>query len=236
MNPHTSLLTAVTLTGVDSHTDLDRAIALARWAPRVEWGVLYSARRAGQEGRYPTFKEAARILIRLREAGVATAVHLCGGAVPRVLAGEDPVAWELANLARRVQLNFNQARAPLDVGLIDLFADRLGRPVITQHNAANADVHVTLVHPLHQVLFDASGGRGERPAGWDAPLSGKRCGYAGGLSPANVRAELRAMVRAAAGQPFWVDMETSLRDADDRFDLDACARVLAEVDGWAQGR
>lgn len=230
-NP-TSLLTCVTLTGVDDHTDLTELVALSRWAPRVEWGVLYSPSRSGKGGRYPAVKRAKAILAALGEEGIGSAVHLCGAGVNGALLGQDDDALELAHLAGRVQLNFNQNRQPVDLGLVDSLADHLGKPVITQYNRANADVHLILSSPYHQVLFDASGGRGTRPEAWPAPLDGKRCGYAGGLGPASISQDLQFIATAAGEHPFWVDMETLLRDPDDRFDLKACSQVLTSVHQW----
>lgn len=226
------LMTVVTLTGVDEHTPLDAVVDLSERFPFVEWGVLYSPNRAGKEGRYPAVENALRILQELREHGVSTAVHLCGGGVIGALGGRDANALALADLAGRVQLNFNQARKALDLGTVDAFANRLGKPVITQHNKANETVHFHLTSPFHQVLFDASGGRGTRPDQWPAVLPGIRCGFAGGLGPENVANEIDRIADASHGYPFWIDMESSLRDREDRFDLGICEEVLTAVEHW----
>lgn len=226
------LMTVVTLTGVDDQTSLSDVIELSERFPFVEWGVLYSPNRAGKEGRYPAVENALHILQELRENGVSTAVHLCGGGVIGALDGRDATALELAERAGRVQLNFNQARKALDLSSIDAFANRLGKPVITQHNPANETVHLHLTSPFHQVLFDASGGRGTRPQQWPSMLPGIRCGFAGGLAPENVADELERIAEASHGYPFWIDMESSLRDRQDRFDLGVCEDVLAAVEHW----
>ncbi len=231
-------LMATTLTGVDEHTDLDTLIALSRQFPFVEWGVLYSPNRAGQGGRYPAVPAALEILRVLQEANVATAVHLCGAGVPGAIDGSDANALALAALAGRVQLNFNQTRQPLDLEALDDFIDRWGKPTITQFNQANAQVHLGLsvaASLFHQVLFDASGGRGSKPDEWPTPLPGIPCGFAGGLGPANVRSELERIHAAAQGHRFWIDMETSLRNPQDAFDLGLCEQVLRSVDAWRRG-
>lgn len=226
------LMTVVTLTGVDDTTPLDDVIALSEQFPFVEWGVLYSPSRAGQGGRYPAVDRALQILKVLQERGVSTAVHLCGGGVMGALNGQDATALELAGLAGRIQLNFNQGRQALDLSTIDAFANRLGKPVITQHNRANETVHLHLTSPFHQVLFDASGGRGTQPAHWPSTLPGIRCGFAGGLGPESVVRELGRIAEASQGYPFWIDMETSLRNREDRFDLAVCEEVLTAVEHW----
>lgn len=228
------LLSAVTLTGADDTTDPQALVSLSRWAPRVEWGILYSPTRAGLGGRYPRVEHAVALLSALREEGIATAVHLCGQAVPDFLAGRSQDAKVLTDLAGRIQLNFNQLRSPVDLGRVDDIAEALDKPIITQHNAANVHVHEDLGSPVHQVLFDASGGRGTQPDSWPAPLPGKFCGYAGGLGPENVFAELDAIATACQGQRFWIDMESRVRTVQDVFDLDACAQVLTQVNRWIE--
>lgn len=104
------LLSAVTLTGADDTTDPQALVSLSRWAPRVEWGILYSPTRAGLGGRYPRVEHAVALLSVLREEGIATAVHLCGQAVPDFLAGRSQDAKVLTDLAGRIQLNMNTPR------------------------------------------------------------------------------------------------------------------------------
>jgi len=54
------------------------------------------------------------------------------------------------------------------------------------------------------------------------------CGYAGGIGPDNT-----ATVAAAAvgSGPFWLDMESGVRDRDNRLDLGLCRRVCEAVYG-----
>src|SRR5690606_7660279 len=121
--------------------------------------VLYSPKRAGQEGRYPTLAQDLALLEALRQAGGRTAVHLCGAAVDQFL-DYHPDTRALVELAGRVQVNFNQARRPLDLAALDRSAWCLGKPLITQHHAGNLAVSQGLSNCYHQVLFDASGGTG----------------------------------------------------------------------------
>ena len=66
-------------------------------------------------------------------------------------------------------------------------------------------------------LFDASGGRGLEPLEWPKHLQDWTCGYAGGLGPGNLRRELPRIAAAAGPFPYWIDMESKLRDDEDRF-------------------
>lgn len=69
----------------------------------------------------------------------------------------------------------------------------------------------------HQLLVDASGGRGVSPAEWTRPNTTRAVGFAGGLGPDNLAGELPRIAAVARG-PWWVDMETKLR-TDDWFDI-----------------
>ncbi|MDK9702533.1 MAG: hypothetical protein OEL20_05290 [Sulfuritalea sp.] len=230
-------LSHCTLTGVDDATDLTRLAGLSRDYPIVEWGFLYSPKRQGQPGRYPSVATLQRAFREL-PADVRVALHVCGEGVPDLLAGESVVRELVSRVAARggrVQLNFNQHRKPVD--LIDLrrFLDAMpATTVITQHNSANQDVWRELHdRENHAVLFDASGGNGVLPAQWPHPLPEVACGYAGGLGPDTLYEHLARIDRAAEARPFWIDMEGRLRAGDregiDRLSLDRCRFCLEIV-------
>jgi hypothetical protein len=53
-------------------------------------------------------------------------------------------------------------------------------------------------------------------------------GYAGGLGPETVAKVLPQLTQAT---PFWIDMESKIRNGDDRFDVGLCRRVCEAVYG-----
>jgi hypothetical protein len=225
-----SMLTHCTLTGVDEKTDLADVSVMSGEHPIVEWGFLYSPKRQGQPGRYPSvgfLREAFQSL----PDHVRVAVHVCGTGVPQLIEG-DGVARELVHLIAqrggRVQLNFNAFVLEPDFHQLELCMQ--GFPAaqfITQYNESNYHVWRELRGAdNHSVLFDASGGRGVEPLKWESPLSGVTCGYAGGLGPTNVATKLEAIQASVGNRPFWIDMEGKLRDRNDWFDLKACEAVL----------
>lgn len=226
-----------TLTGVDESTDLPTLTALSREFPIVEWGFLYSPKRQGLPGRYPSADSLRRAFTELSPE-VRVALHVCGGGVPDLLEGESVVS-ELVELVAarngRVQLNFNQTRDPLDLGqLIGFMSRHPALTVITQHNLANYWLWRLLrVAANHAVLFDASGGRGLLPEAWPEPLPGVPCGYAGGLGPENLSEQLTRIQAVAGNAAIWVDMEGRLRtvgaDGVDRFDLGRCRACLTSM-------
>lgn len=235
-------ITYCTLTGVDERTDLSMIAGLSTQYPSVEWGFLYSPKRQGQPGRYPSV-EFLQAAFKTLPANVNVAFHVCGEGVHQLIEGEATVS-ELVKLvgqrAGRIQLNFN-AHAIGSTFTIEQvrFCIETHSPIefITQYNQSNVHVWKLLKDcKNHSVLFDASGGRGIETTDWEAPLPGVRCGYAGGLGPANVAAALTKILEATGNAPFWIDMEGKLRDGDDWFDLNAARAVLDAVANPIQGR
>lgn len=218
-----------TLTGVDEHTTLATLGALSQQYPFVEWGVLYSPGRAGTQGRYPSATWLAGLASALRRGREVPqfALHLCGDAVHDFLAGGR--VTELAAAFPRIQLNFRASDIALPA-LVEALRRHPDQMVLTQHNQTNARVAQTLrPAPNHGLLFDASGGRGVLRGAWPAPFPGFACGYAGGLGPHNLAQQLPAIHAAADGAPYWIDMESSLRNELDRFDLSRARAALIEV-------
>lgn len=234
-------LTYCTLTGVDSRTDLDAIATLSAEYPIVEWGLLYSPKRQGLPGRYPSVVMLQRLLLEL-PADIRLALHVCGSGVPDLLADADAVVCELADMVEarggRIQLNFNHSSGDVAIDALERFLQR--RPhlrVITQRNAANAGVWEALSDcENHSILFDASGGRGVSPDVWPAPLHPARCGYAGGLSPENLLTQLQGIEAVAGNATTWIDMEGSLRlrdeIGDDWFNLARARAVLHQLARW----
>lgn len=218
-------LHTVTFTGPDDRTDPAALARLAHRYPFVEWAILSSPLRAGKP-RCPGDAWVADF-VRVCPA-VRKSIHLADADIDLWLGGDPRIAAK-AQAFDRAQLNFDQERSPRDPEQLVAGISR-GRPVvILQHHAGNADLIEALRRRTtgFEVLFDASSGKGVLPASWPIPIGGVECGYAGGLGPATIRAELPRIAAAAAG-PFWIDMASSVRDpADDSFSLDACEAVLA---------
>jgi predicted TIM-barrel enzyme len=228
-------LTFCTLTGVDENTPLGELSSLSNRYPVVEWGFLYSPKRQGQPGRYPSV-EYLRMAFSQLPAHVNVALHVCGDGVRQLIYAETFVT-ELVRLVEqrggRVQLNFNAHRAESEFSLAQVracIARYPGVQFITQYNTANAHVWEELKDlSNHSVLFDASGGNGISPSEWMPPLKGVACGYAGGLGPDNVDTELARIHAVTGNAPFSIDMEGKLRDRDDCFNRNAAKAVLDAV-------
>lgn len=224
----------VSLTGADDTVDPAALLALSHEFPLVEWAILSSQQRAGTT-RYPSEEWVARFHATCPD--VHKAIHLCGKDVDLFLA-KDAQILEKVSRFDRVQLNFNQRRQPKDLAVLAQVANSISQTVILQHNSANLQLWAQLHSKIDglTMLFDASGGRGQSPAaGWPEMFPGTECGFAGGLGPDNVTAELATIATVAAGRKFWIDMESKLRaPADDSFSLNACRAVLAQVAAYPQ--
>lgn len=203
----------ITLTGADERTDIDALVELVHANPLVEIGLLLTLSPEGCP-RYPSLawidKAAAKLSGRC-------ALHVCGAAARALL-----IDGGLATVTRhapRVQVN-----GLLGAGEVETIA-ALVDTVITQHNDANLAL-LSVRARNHQLLMDASGGRGLSPATWSPPDTEKLVGFAGGMGPDNLAAEL-ARLAPVARDGAWVDMENKLR-TDDWFDL-AIARRCVEI-------
>lgn len=233
-------LVCCTLTGIDAGVPFETLQEISRRHSYVEFGVLYSTSRQGK-GRYPSLSWISKLAQQAQEQpGVRLALHVCGGAVEDLLTGQGHVA-EVAAAFPCIQLNFVASQQPLHF-LCDLVDRHPEKSFITQHNANNSGLWRSLSDkPNHSVLFDESGGRGQEPGAWQAPLEitsemlpsravAPLCGYAGGLGPDNLAVHLEKIALVTGKRPFWVDMETKLRDANDAFDIKAAQACLDAVE------
>lgn len=231
-------LSSCTLTGVDEKTSLAELERLSKLFPQVEWGFLYSPKRQGTPGRYPSIAFLEHFFERLSEP-VRIALHVCGEGVANLLRGNPIELHLLQHVAKRngrIQLNFNQRHDPVD---LDILAELLhGHPettFITQHNDANGELIEELLCRgvvNHAVLFDSSGGQGVECKDWPKPAL-IPCGYAGGLGPDNIATEFCKIAAKVGERTIWIDMEGNLRrndrDGVDWLDLCRCHTVLASV-------
>ena len=202
---------SITLTGADERTDVSRLLRL-----RAEIGLLYTATPEGRN-RYPRREWIAEIVPRLSRV----AIHVCGSGARRELRS-GKLSDIVAN-AQRIQVNGRLDA--LDVE--DICAQYYSHTIITQHRPDNARL-LAVSASNHAVLIDASGGRGVSPESWEPPKTEKQVGYAGGLGPENIAAELERIGQVASGF-WWIDMEGKLR-IDDWFSLDRAEQCVSCVE------
>lgn len=207
----------VTLTGVDRKTDLK---SLPKYC---EIGLLLSATNTGNRyfNEIEIF-EVARDVSKTHHV----AIHVCGQVAKDKLFSDKDYLSEACRYAGRIQVNGIVGSADLHY----LCRHRHGLGIITQHTKMNQHL-IYNDNVSHQVLVDASGGRGVLPDKWTRPDTIKRVGFAGGLSPDNLFGELN-LIEKVAFEPYWVDMESSLRDENDWFDVSKADEVMSEFGRW----
>lgn len=205
----------ITFTGLDARTDLARCHRIAGRYP-VEWGVLFSATRQGVCRRYPPVGVIENVL----KYGMTLAAHLCGQYAREVMAGGDVSAPVRMFWFERVQVNHHEP----DPVVIGRFAEKCGSAGIAQTSADQFPQAAGV-----DWLFDRSGGRGVAPPAWPPhPGEGQFVGYAGGICPANV---VQVIADIGSTGPYWLDMESGVRDSEDWLDLDMVEEVCRQVYG-----
>jgi len=215
-----------TITGADETVAPGSLASLSEAYPHAEWAVLYSPDREGTL-RYPgaAWRETFALLVAPR---ARTAIHLCGEAVRQF---EECGLDDIIAPFERIQLNFSARRYKGNVQRLAERAARTRQTVIVQAHPGNGDVYKIFAQfgPV-EVLHDCSGGRGIAAEGWLPPFE-VPTGYAGGLHPDMLQAQLRDINAAAGDAVVWCDMESSVRHREDEsFSLIAAEKAL-EVSG-----
>lgn len=212
------LPTFITFTGVDDQTYVNDLVRLQNLYP-IEWGVLISRDRQGNEPRYPKHPH------HFTEWGACCAGHLCGAIARDVMDFHFNLPDLVPAMARFQRVQVNTANP--NVAAAQRFSQMIGKRVILQ---TREQQQFPFAYDVDW-LFDCSGGAGKRPDRWP-PCDWKLVGYAGGISPDNVLATMEAI--NAVGPhigPYWLDMESGVRDDNDQFSIEKVWAVCEAVYG-----
>lgn len=217
---HKNLPEFITFTGVDDETDPYELVRLSDDYP-VEFGILFSPKRQGIEPRYPKLTTIEWLA---EELPLRLSAHLCGADARMVIEQGESKHDHLFVNFQRAQINSSDPYlVPSAIG--NWAAQRNLRAILQ----CRADFpRVASV----DVLYDTSGGRGTVPDSWPVAVNTTFCGYAGGLRPENV-AQLVLTFGLKASR-YWIDMESGVRDENDRFSLGKCRAVCEAVYGPAR--
>lgn len=234
----------VTITGADEGVDQYELIHLSRFYPFVEWGILFSAKRRGHEPRYPSFawiRDLENLTGSLGSAGGLRArlsMHLCGSEARTAAAMAE--SFEPGECWERIQVNGYQPNAATEkwrrIKSHRIALWRVGRWILQARSIETLEaVFNDALTADADVLFDPSGGAGAKPLEWPKmpvkilPYTARRCGFAGGITPENVRDVIGAVAaKNETLESIWIDMESGVR-TDDKFDLDKVESVLDSV-------
>lgn len=227
------ILTGITFTGIDEHTDLMRVEKIQARYPYAEFGVLFSLDWIYNGHRYPI----PAIVLELERRKIRLSAHLCGKMAIQAAKGDfSPMEQTVGSahafdIFRRCQLNIQTGGLFDDLHRLDLSSTRLHEVIVQMHSAEQCEAFLKWGSPRKMAyLMDASGGRGiDAPVTVvDAPWI--HTGYAGGIGPENVGAKLQALLDHPTDGRFWIDMETRVRTEDDWLDLDKVEQVLEICD------
>ena len=243
-------VTTVSCAGADDRDDPADVAALAAGRPLVEIGLQLSSSREGT-AEYPTRDWISRFAGEAacaRAGGVAVraALHvngawcrdICSGRIPTAIAALLAAGVGGGPLFQRVQLNFDAADDGIGGEALPGAIEGMGRPVILQAKAANADLlgRLAVGGVPFDVLFDSSGGNGVRPGTWPAGMPGRFNAWAGGLGPDTADRDVPAIaaVAAAAGlRRFGLDAQRNLRSpCGMHFDTTRAAAFADAAAAW----
>lgn len=237
------IITKVTMTGADDTIRHSELFKTSEIFPFVEWGILVGAEYYGRS-RFPS-KSWLETLAKKAEidSKAKFSCHLCGRFVNNILMGGDVFQHlpmeDWAALFSRVQINTHGVMhqfAP--IALENLMRQHENLQFIFQYDEANPLLMQYILPKGGSALFDASHGAGVLPAKWPQAIPGVKCGYAGGLGPENIAAELEKINQVVPEDTeIWIDMETKLFTTEIRsgnpvtkFDIKKVTEVLQIVE------
>lgn len=240
------ILERVTVTGADDSIKPSELFDIQEQYPFCEFGILLSRKQTlnGGGNRFPS-KEWICSLVsecRKRRKPLRLSAHLCGQWVDGFLSGHlvdfDTIAPGLFDLIRRIQINTHAQKTESTVEMFDVinWLSREEKTIIFQLDGRDgtdmAKYVASFGHSNIAGLFDLSHGAGVLPREYPKPFKNLACGYAGGLSPENVAAQLSMLEKATDG-PTWIDAESRLfSDNGLSFDLLKVSSFLESSKPW----
>ncbi len=233
-------LNKIVLSGANEHTDVKELLALCNTCPFVEIGIQVSGSKA-------SFGSARYWWLHILGAHASPknqlALHLnqdwvegfCSDIIPPEL--ENFLKLEHENgkpIFERIQLNFKIGREKTPDMSTLLQTIRRYQPkhkFIWSYNDSNQAFIEQIYQsgfPIDALLYDSSFGEGIVPNERPAPVfADVYQGYAGGLSPENVKTELRKIQAAVQEQRnIFIDAEGALKGTDRHLSLERCKLFL----------
>lgn len=250
-------LSKITFTGADAKTDYPRLMEMIQWwnsvpdSPhstphpevKLEFAFLINGKPDESRNRFHHPNKAT--VTALQIAGADVALHVCGGLCREVMEkGWYPISFRrfnpwLESAPERVQLNAPRGTLANALSLSLHARDGMNIRTVVQMNKGNQEEIMRRVNSpeddCFDVLYDQSGGHGkgffmsDAIAAMDQVPDTHLHGYAGGIGPANVRGIVQQLDAHYGTRPYFIDMESSLRDSDDWFDIRKVQDVLNNI-------
>ena len=229
-----------TFTGVDEQSSFSEIEKLTKRFPFIEWGILYSKSKSGNDNRYPSLDFIKSFGYFCKAKKISNALHVCGEQARTLMLDS---SFELDNkfikdtifshnLFNRVQVNVNLSdpNHKYGIGIMDrlFYLPKL----ILQYNENNAEFIKNLQRPLWNygrtidVLIDGSLGLGKEITDFSVPdLSFNHAlGFAGGINPENILNILQQLPKADSitnVSTLGIDVESGIR-TNDVLSLEKC--------------
>lgn len=246
-------LETIVCSGPNEQTNIDELIALAQDYPNIEFGIQVSGKKCSKG--CPRFEWIISLYERCLELNFRPnlALHINQDWVEGFSRTEVP--QDLAALLglfimiddkpkkffNRAQLNFKIGREK-DPDLVILERNmRLYKWIrfIVSYNDSNADfLHRLYLHSCvrFDCLYDASAGEAIMAEKYAPPAF--PCvfqGYAGGLNPNNVAAELDKISQVnSATETIFIDAEGGLKGENGYFSISKCRQYVENALAWAK--
>lgn len=240
------MIKIVTITGADYSIFPEHLFSINEKFPFVEWAILISRRSIGNN-RFPPMHWIKELLhlnsesISHNKPSLKLSLHLCGAYVSELLAADDDfIHGELSdiwNAFSRVQINTHGDKHFIDRDFTDILNQYPDKEFIFQYDNVNT---LMLERALDakvncSALFDLSHGTGVLPEHWPNLLEGVKCGYAGGISPDNIKDVCTQISELTGETETWIDMETHVRSNDDKqFDISKVIRCLQTANDFVK--
>ena len=222
------------LCGIDNATKIQDLIDLSKVCPKIEWGILFNSRLAGNK-RYPTVEWVEDACLTFQQHNMNVAGHFCDSKAIELLQGEVCCLNYVVEVlgVQRIQINPTRANG---VNLEDYPEAALRLSAVfgifydTEFLLQRNDETEELCRMLEKAdienlsfLLDASCGLGIYSDDFitSVPLCDNPCGFAGGFGPDNLAEVLGKIKSAELPESTWVDMESKIR-TEDLLDIDKC--------------
>lgn len=216
----------VTFTGADNQTNIKELFELQEKYPFVEWGILFSQKKAGEQ-RYPTLDYVKQLTYPLE-----LSAHFCGWYSREVIENHNfNLINDLSEPFRRVQLNYNFKDSKTIEELFKFVEVMWSKKIILQYNENNKKFIDNIIYIPKNVnfLYDNSGGRGIAIQEIENPIESYYTGYSGGLNEENIESICQSIIENKNNCQTWIDIETGVR-TDEEFDLQKVRKILEKIE------
>lgn len=224
------MITRFTITGADNSIKPEELIPITEKFPFVEWGILASKSQMGGR-RFPSMKWI-QTLQEIKPKEMNLSLHLCGRWVRDLLQSDFSFIEQLGEtwkIFNRVQINTHAEFHWYVEEAIEKLSHFQDKEFIFQYDNVNTElIDVAKKTKVNfSALFDLSHGIGILPDKCPDLLTNVKCGYAGGLSPINLKDQIIKIEQKARDTEIWIDMETHVRSNNDQlFDLSKVIQCL----------